>query len=172
LTARPIRLGGPGHVVQIDESMFGKKRKYHQGRGGFNGRWVFGMVDVVSKACYLQVVPIRNADTLMAIIVERALPGTTIWSDGWRAYRGLRAAGFGHEVVNHTLQYVRADGMNTNTIEGLWANCKSRLKSMRGTSRTLMPTYLDQYMYERQCRVDGKNVFFAVIEDIATFYPV
>jgi hypothetical protein len=38
-------LGGPGIIVEIDESMFNHKVKSHRGRGPARRRWVFGMVD-------------------------------------------------------------------------------------------------------------------------------
>ncbi|KAK9731904.1 hypothetical protein QE152_g13295 [Popillia japonica] len=37
---RPTKLGGPGIVVEIDESKFGR-RKYHKGHR-IEGQWVFG----------------------------------------------------------------------------------------------------------------------------------
>lgn len=42
--------GGPGIVVEIDESKFGK-RKYHKGRR-VDGVWVFGGIERDSKKCF------------------------------------------------------------------------------------------------------------------------
>lgn len=39
-----IKFGGRGKIVEIDEFMFGYKRKYNRGRIG-RGIWVFGMVE-------------------------------------------------------------------------------------------------------------------------------
>uniref|UniRef100_A0A914HGG1 Transposase n=1 Tax=Globodera rostochiensis TaxID=31243 RepID=A0A914HGG1_GLORO len=44
LLNNPIRLGGVGRVVQIDESLMAR-RKYHRGHE-VPERWVFGMYDV------------------------------------------------------------------------------------------------------------------------------
>ena len=41
----PIKLGGPGVIVQIDESAFSHKVKHHKGRGPQKTLWVFGIVD-------------------------------------------------------------------------------------------------------------------------------
>ena len=41
----PLMLGGPGVVLQIDESSFGHKPKHHQGCATTNEVWVFGMCD-------------------------------------------------------------------------------------------------------------------------------
>ena len=41
----PIKLGGKGTIVQIDESCFSHKVKHHRGRGPAASLWVFGLVD-------------------------------------------------------------------------------------------------------------------------------
>ena len=46
LDQNPIFLDGEitGNVVEIDESLFSKKQKYHKGRGSRQQIWVFGAV--------------------------------------------------------------------------------------------------------------------------------
>jgi hypothetical protein len=44
-------IGGPGKIVEIDESKFGK-RKYHRGRR-VDGLWVFGGIESGTRKCLL-----------------------------------------------------------------------------------------------------------------------
>ena len=59
-------IGGPGKVVEIDESKFGK-RKYHKGTR-VDGCWVFGGIERESKKLFLTTVPDRSSATLIPII--------------------------------------------------------------------------------------------------------
>ena len=59
----PIALGGPGVVVEIDESAF-VRRKHHAGYA-VNTQWVFGGIEVSSKNCFLVAVESRTAVTLL-----------------------------------------------------------------------------------------------------------
>ena len=70
-----IKLGGQGKVVQIDESLFRHKVKYHRGQSEV---WVFGMVDTSKQPAmgYMVVVPNRTAITLLPIIEQHVHPGT------------------------------------------------------------------------------------------------
>ena len=52
------RIGGPGKIVKIDESKFGR-RKYHRGRV-VEGQWVFGGICRETKECF--VVPVNSRD--------------------------------------------------------------------------------------------------------------
>jgi hypothetical protein len=88
LLARPMRIGGPGRSVEIDESVFAK-RKYSVGRQ-VPEQWVFGGICRETKESFLYSVPDRRASTLLPIIEESILPGTIIVSDEWRAYQGIR----------------------------------------------------------------------------------
>jgi hypothetical protein len=45
----PPDLGGPGVVVQIDESLFNHKSKYQRGRRPDKETWVFGISDTSTK---------------------------------------------------------------------------------------------------------------------------
>ena len=49
LLSTPVELGGPGVIVQIDESLFNHKSKYNRGRRASKEQWVFGLADTSSK---------------------------------------------------------------------------------------------------------------------------
>ena len=93
-------IGGPGHIVEIDESEFGK-RKYHRGRS-VDGVGVFRGIDQETNECFFKVVDDRSSATLVPIIKEFIKPGTTIYSDCWKAYDCLKNKGYIHETVNHS----------------------------------------------------------------------
>ena len=75
----PLRIGGPGHVVEIDESAF-VWRKHNVGRV-VNTQWVFGGLDMEPKDGFLVAVDRRNADTLLPVLQEYVITGSTIVSD-------------------------------------------------------------------------------------------
>jgi len=84
--AHPIKLGGHGVIVEIDETVI-SKRKYNRGLVS-NQQWFFGGVERGSGRCFLVPVDQRDASTLLPIIQKFIMPGTTIMSDCWAAYGG------------------------------------------------------------------------------------
>lgn len=56
-------------TVEIDESMFGNKRKYNRGRIS-TGQWVFGMVERGSGRAFTFQVPNRTRETLVTGLVQ------------------------------------------------------------------------------------------------------
>jgi transposase-like protein len=112
-------LDGPGVIVEIDESKFGK-RKYNRGHS-VEGVWVVGGVErTPERRCFMMTVPNRNAETMENIITNHVLPDSVIHTDFWRAYNGIVEwnMGYQHHTVNHQEGYISADGTHTNTIEG------------------------------------------------------
>lgn len=147
----PIRLGGQGRIVQIDESLFNHKPKAHQGRASRNQIWVFGMIDVTShpKKKYMKIVPNRTAQVLLPIIREVCENGSIIHSDEWASYRRIEeATGLAHFTVNHSVQFVdRVTGVHTQNIESYWSRVKLRLKRMKGCRSNHLSSYLNEWLW-------------------------
>nr|XP_047123618.1 uncharacterized protein LOC124806602 [Hydra vulgaris] len=113
------QLGGPGLIVEIDESLF-FKRKYNVGHN-VEKHWIFGAFDVTSKKGYLRRVEDRTAQTLVPIIQQWVAPGSIIHSDQWASYTNLNNLGYNHFTVNHTINFVDPDtGATTNHVESFW----------------------------------------------------
>ena len=93
------QIGGPGKVVEIDKSKFGK-RKYHKGRRVY-GVCVFAGLERETKNWYFKCVSDRTANTLISIIKEHILTGTTIYSDCWKAYSSLNSDDLSNLAVMH-----------------------------------------------------------------------
>lgn len=145
----PISLGSE-HAVQIDESLFGGKMKYHKGDHYVHQQeWVFGMVEEVTGLCVMWVVDDRKKDTLLHAIRNHIVPGATIKSDEFTSYKCLTKEGFTHLTVNHSVEFVSKSGTHTQNAESLWSQVKCSFKIRRGTSSRLIPGYLDLYSFQR-----------------------
>ena len=62
--------------------------KYFRGKR-VEGQWVFGGVERDSHKCFLEPVEDRTAETLIQLIKDWILPGTTIISDCWKSYNRI-----------------------------------------------------------------------------------
>lgn len=117
---RKEKIGGRNKVVEIDESVFGK-RKYEKGRF-ITGQWVVGGIERGSGACFLEAVRNRSSKTLIDVIKRNVLEETTIVTDEWKGYKNLKKEKYVHMTVNHSRGFVNSEtGQHTNTIEGTWA---------------------------------------------------
>jgi transposase-like protein len=162
------KIGGPGHVVQLDEAEFCTK-KYNRAKR-VEGQWVFGGVDLKTGDCFLNTVEDRSADTLLRVLKERVLPGTTIYSDCWKAYDCLKMEGFQHLAVNHSIIFKDKDtGYHTNSIEEMCHLMKERTPACDG-DRLLLDSYLAEFMYRRM-RCDPQHRYITFMQDIARVYP-
>jgi IS1 family transposase/transposase-like protein len=125
LDNNPIEIGGQDDdgnpiIVEIDETACGK-REFHKGRK-YNTRWVFGGVERLSGRCFAQMVSNRDKPTLLPLIQQHILPGSSIMTDGWSAYADLGTMDGGiyqHGVVVHSDNFVHPihESIHTQTIE-------------------------------------------------------
>lgn len=170
LLANPITIGGPNTTVEIDESMF-SRRKNHVGRV-LPQQWVFGGICRETGENFLYAVPDRSANTLIPIIQNSIRPGTTIISDMWQSYNEIPNLGnnYTHLTVNHSKNFVDPiTGAHTQKIESTWNKAKSRNRKHFGTSRHLLDSYLCEFMWRN--RLNGRDPFATIINDIVAFWP-
>ena len=160
--------GGPGEVVEVDESKFGK-RKYNRGRS-VDGVWVFGGIDRRTRECFLIPVKDRTADTLIPLIKQYIRPGTTIMTDCWKSYSTLQEEGYIHGTVNHSYEYVNSvTGDNTQMIESTWRVVKQSLPKF-GTTKEQYDSYFEEFMFRRKYFEGRPDHFLAFLEKVASVY--
>ena len=163
LITMPIRLGGPGIVCQIDETLVFHKAKYNRGRRA-RQQWVFGIVDTSFKPAkgVLFEVRDRSANTLLPIIERTCHPGTVIHSDEWAAYNSIRSRlGFEHGTVNHSVNFISPeDGVHTQHVEAYWSQFKRHLKYMNGLRAENLEGFMDEYMWKA---FYGKRKFLVLL---------
>jgi len=171
--ANPPLIGGPGHVVQIDESLISKANPTGNRRAQpIAKRWVFRGIDTRISEAFLVEVLQRNTATLLPVLQQHVLPGTTIWSDQWAAYRHIpQVTGLPHQTVNHSLHFVNpGTGVNTNTVENMWRCVKDKFKRTHSTSQVRITSYLQGFLWRRQHSRD--DCFESAVVLMRWRYPV
>jgi hypothetical protein len=83
-------IGGPGIIVQVDESKLGR-RKYNRGHR-VEGIWILVGVEI-SEARRVFIIPVefRNEETIKAVVRSHVLPGSRIQTDLWKGYNWLNS---------------------------------------------------------------------------------
>eukprot|EP00644_Phytophthora_capsici_P004824 jgi/Phyca11/12594/fgenesh1_pg.PHYCAscaffold_1_\ len=76
-----FKIGGEGHIVEIDETSLAKKRKYNRGRV-YQEYWLFGGVERGTGRWFGRIVYDKRAkETLLPIIKRFIKPRTKILSE-------------------------------------------------------------------------------------------
>ncbi|CAP21720.2 Protein CBG00277 [Caenorhabditis briggsae] len=146
-------LGGPGKIVEIDESHM-YKAKYNRGHMlRRKSIWIFGMTERHTNKVAMFRVKQRDAATLLPIIRAHVKPGSMIVSDGWAAYGGIRTLqrAFTHRWVNHKVNFVDPSDrrVHTQSIEATWGAFKRELKAKYGVPEDQLDGYMSTYMFRR-----------------------
>jgi transposase len=117
---------------ECDESYFGARRvRGKRGRGAAGKTPVFGLLKRDGKV-YVEVVKNCSRDEIMPIIQGKVLEGSTIYTDGWRAYDGLILNGYDHYRIFHSENEFARGKNHVNGIESFWSFAKRRLAQFNG----------------------------------------
>ena len=102
---------------ELNESYFGARRVFGKRRGGAAGKApVFGVLKRNGKV-FVSIVPNCSKEELMPIIQGKILEGSTIHTDGWKAYDGLILNGYNHYRVFHSENEFARGKSHVNGIE-------------------------------------------------------
>lgn len=162
-------IGGPGCVVEIDETM-AVKRKYNRGRM-LNAGWLFGGIERRNDSvfrCFMCLVYDRSEAHLTHIIRQHVAPGTRIMTDGWSAYRNLGSMGYLHNVVIHEDNFVAPDdpSIHTQRIEATWCSLKRFIRAHGTNKGSYYLEYICEYLFRRK----HSDVFDALLRVIRQKY--
>ena len=156
------KLGGGGEPVEVDETFIGGKPKNMHAakrlkmKTALNGyaekAIVVGMLDRASRQVRAQVIPNVKRDTLQKAVLDRVGFGSTVYTDGWPGYDGLKAEKYIHETVTHIEEYVRGN-VHTQGIENFWSLLK---RGLNGTYVAVEPFHLERYLDEQMFRFNNR----------------
>ena len=159
--------------VEIDETAWGgKPRLGDLAKYGGNtphhaaARWaaatkstVFAMVERGGRV-RAEIVPSRQASTLQGRVIQYVLPESTIFTDEWHSYTGLRAHFSDHRRIRHTEKVYVSGDTHTQTIEGFFSNLKRGIAgTYHAVSTKWLQSYLDEYTWRYNHRQDDQSMF-------------
>jgi len=149
---------------EVDESYFGAKRvRGKRGRGAAGKTPVFGILKRGGEV-YVNIVKNCSRDQLMPILQGKVLEGSTIHSDGWRAYDGLILNGYDHYRVHHSKnEFVRGKA-HVNGIESFWSFAKRRMAKFNGLNDKNFHIHLKESEFRWNFR--NKNVYDIILKNL------
>lgn len=149
---------------EVDESYFGAKRiRGKRGRGAAGKTPVFGILKRDGKV-YVNIVKNCSREQLMPILEGKILEGSTIYSDGWRAYDGLILNGYDHYRVYHgESEFVRGKA-HINGIESFWSFTKRRLAKFNGLNDKNFHIHLKESEFRWNYR--NQNLYAIILKNL------
>ena len=172
LINHPEKIGGPGIIVQIDESLVERSR-YEKGREK-EKKWIFGGYCPDQNLGFLQFLEKRDAETVLPLIMENIAAGSIIHSDFSLAYANDNITTlpvdppYQHLCVDHS-QHSESDA---NHIEAFWSHAQEKLERMFGCHSAKYASYLDEFMWHQRFGREGPIATMNfLMEQIADWYP-
>ena len=160
--------GGENSEVEVDETFVGGKsrnmhvskrvrlRKALGGSGGSISKTaVMGFFDREQRKVRTTVIPNTSRLTLQKEILKHVADDSNVYTDEAAGYDklGKLPAGYVHEIVNHTQQYVRGR-VHTNGLENFWSLLK---RGLNGTYVAVEPFHLSRYLDEQVFRYNNRK---------------
>jgi hypothetical protein len=159
-------IGGPGVIVEIDETKMGK-RKYNRGHR-VEGVWIVAGVErTEERRVFMSQVELRNKETLIGLISRHVAEGSIVHTDLWKGYASITTElGLEHKTVNHSQAFKDAEtGVHTNFIEGTNNALKVQIAPRCRTSGCI-DEHLLEFIWRRNNESDLWGAFISALRDI------
>lgn len=144
-------------VVQVDETYIGGEKPGLRGRGAAGKVIVAGAAEVRNNKLArirLRIIPDVTKDTLTRFAKENVIEKSTIVTDDWVGYSGLRKADYRHIV----------DASELAQIHKVFSNLKTWLiGTHHGVSPQHLQAYLNEYNFRFNRRVTPMAAFQTVL---------
>jgi hypothetical protein len=146
-------MGGPGTIVEIDETFIGNKSDMPKHRGFAHKHAVLSLVERGGKIRSFHVAG-TSAAHLVPILRANIAKETAIMTDEAGQYAHLGKEFASHEFVNHSAgEYGRGD-VHTNTLEGYYSIFK---RGMKGIYQHCSEKHLHRYVAEFDFRYSNRS---------------
>lgn len=149
-------------VVEADETFVGgKNRNRHkdkkvansQGRAFKDKTPILGLMERDGRVRTV-VIPSTSREYIHPVVIKHVRIGSTLKTDEWQGYTGLKRY-FHHHIVDHSRkQYVNGD-THTNNIEGFWAWIK---RAIMGIYHVVSRKHLQYYADEATFRYNTRDM--------------
>jgi len=148
-------MGGEGVIVEIDETVIGKKEGVEVRRGYAHKRAVMSLVQRGEKGATVRSFHVSGtaAANLLPIIKANITSGTHIMTDEAGQYAHLNKHFAAHDFTTHSAgEYVRGI-VHTNTVEGFYSAFK---RGMKGIYQHCSENHLHRYVAEFDFRYNNR----------------
>jgi transposase-like protein len=149
-------IGGPGKIVEIDETFQGKLEGAPERiKAGQHSSWRNTILALVERGGSVRTFHVDGTTmaTLLPIIRVNVNRETAIITDEWVSYRPLANEYASHQTVDHSKkEYVRGD-VSTNTVEGYFSIFK---RGMKGVYLHCKEKHLHRYLAEFDFRYNTR----------------
>jgi transposase-like protein len=146
-------------VVEIDETYIGGKRKDGKGRMPADGGLKTPVIALVERKGRVRAMPMERVDhqTMSALIYRHVdqLNTTALVTDESQAYPDKIGRLRRQTVKHRTGQFVGADGVTTNTVEGFFSLLK---RGIVGTFHHVGKGHLGKYVSEFEFRYNVRKL--------------
>jgi transposase-like protein len=162
--------------VQVDEIFIGGERPGKRGRGAAGKTLVLIAAQAASNGIgriRLARVASASGDNLCPAVNQAVETGSTVCTDGWKGYNGLKNLGYQHEIIRPT----PALGDNLLPLANRVASLLKRwlLGTHQGAGQpSHLDYYLDEFTFRFNRRTSGSRglLFYRLVDQAAHLQPV